>query len=1085
MSYSINNDGQEWELCKENAAPLERGRNVKTLIRALSSTTESEEERKMNERTIRRYERLVRPSERRAERLAVQQSEGVDNVQAVVEVDEEDPDPLVHWLSYIKFYQDTYPSDTQQQFLLMERCTRSLMPVRKYANDVRFIRVCIIYADKTSCPGDIFKFLNKQKIGSVTALFWIAWAWVAEKGGDYAFAEKIFVKGLSKRAKPVKQLEARQKQFRRRMSRHWLNNSKQQDEDGIDQEEADERGSRRGALGSLSTAAVSTNHRSRAANNRAGLSSTFLSRGGDRASSRNANNGVIPSGGLNIYVDDEGDTSEREFEEGGHGQRRGMLVKEKDRTKENTLKAERWNERGGLGQCSQHPSQRQMEDANPTSFRFRGTAAPPPVPQAAPAPLEIFVDDECKTKNEEEDKERDLKDRGRGGDGRSLRQRLDGSTAEKLARDPLRYMRNPSKLEADKQKSKENRTYMEKKQPGRSEKPAVIKGDENQMPCSNQISSKEGEKQRHEQPPQSKSEISKGARGFCKRLVAKDSSGHECCFEEGRAKAKYYALVSPETNFNKLEDTRLTAKRTGALLRDDSAMDFDEEESIDDVDMEDDFPIEHKQDDIANTSSHMKEKQQNEVPLMQKAGQESHNKPPMSRRVLFDENLRETNKLNISTASSTLDERDAVGAPAEETINTKFARLEMSIMFSSPDKEDFDEKPLFSMNGGAQFNSSTENGHDQSVNALIEERGDTATLSIVAELLDDKVQDRASPPAPHNELSNENDENIAPRNPMARNNRTRGFGGCALRTLPQAELDQDEMLPLQQKIALAKSRAVMGKGKTPASFSVLPVQDDVGPAFQIFCDEDEENEENLLAPKGASDPPASSDNNAPFAIFCDEEEHDFAEENKFSSIAPHGASDPPTGGDSGAPFTVFCDEEEIDCAGENTSSSLAPRGTSDLPTGDDSGAPIAIFCDEEEDDSAGQNKSSSPAPQSTSNPPTRGDSGAPFAIFCDENEEDSVAEGEKRQSDGGDTATFSLFGEAMKGMECDANGSKRSKRRASSRGGNSKFSTYSKESGKFEKRKSILKSKPVQVKPKKAEFSIFCDDDTHDDMVRL
>uniref|UniRef100_A0A7S4SFK8 Uncharacterized protein n=1 Tax=Ditylum brightwellii TaxID=49249 RepID=A0A7S4SFK8_9STRA len=143
------------------------------------------------------------------------------------------------------------------------------------------------------------------------------------------------------------------------------------------------------------------------------------------------------------------------------------------------------------------------------------------------------------------------------------------------------------------------------------------------------------------------------------------------------------------------------------------------------------------------------------------------------------------------------------------------------------------------MNGGAQFNSVSENGHDHLVNALIEERSDTATLSIVAELMDDSIQDRASPPAPHNKLSN---ENIALRNPMARNNRTRGFGGCALRTLPQAELDQDEMLPLQQKIALAKSRAVMGEGKTPASFSVLPVQDDVGPAFQIFCDKDEENE---------------------------------------------------------------------------------------------------------------------------------------------------------------------------------------------------------------------------------------------------
>jgi len=60
--------------------------------------------------------------------------------------------------------------------------------------------------------------------------------------------------------------------------------------------------------------------------------------------------------------------------------------------------------------------------------------------------------------------------------------------------------------------------------------------------------------------------------------VAKDSSGHECCFEEGRAKAKYYTLVPPETNFHKLEDAHLMTKRRGALSRDDSAMDFDEEE---------------------------------------------------------------------------------------------------------------------------------------------------------------------------------------------------------------------------------------------------------------------------------------------------------------------------------------------------------------------------------------------------------------------------------------------------------------------------------------------------------------------------
>jgi hypothetical protein len=68
-----------------------------------------------------------------------------------------DKDPLVHWLSYIKFLQDSYPSDTQHSFLLMERCTRTFVGVEEYRNDRRFIRVCVLYAEHTSSPADVFK----------------------------------------------------------------------------------------------------------------------------------------------------------------------------------------------------------------------------------------------------------------------------------------------------------------------------------------------------------------------------------------------------------------------------------------------------------------------------------------------------------------------------------------------------------------------------------------------------------------------------------------------------------------------------------------------------------------------------------------------------------------------------------------------------------------------------------------------------------------------------------------------------------------------------------------------------------------
>jgi hypothetical protein len=66
-------------------------------------------------------------------------------------------DPLVPWLSYIKFVQETYPADTQQSFLLMERCTRAFIGKKRYMNDVRFIRVCILYADRTSSPTEVYK----------------------------------------------------------------------------------------------------------------------------------------------------------------------------------------------------------------------------------------------------------------------------------------------------------------------------------------------------------------------------------------------------------------------------------------------------------------------------------------------------------------------------------------------------------------------------------------------------------------------------------------------------------------------------------------------------------------------------------------------------------------------------------------------------------------------------------------------------------------------------------------------------------------------------------------------------------------
>ena len=462
----------EWELRKENAAPLARGRNASTLSRALSSSSQVDDDtRRRNDKRLRQYERLVSPSEQAAEMVAERADAGdpVDkDVDPMTLLDEEEQergddadDPLVHWLSYIKFHQEAYPSDTRAQFLLMERCARTIVAFPRYRDDVRFVRVCVLYADKTSSPSDIFKFLHQKGVGSRTALFWIAWAWVAEKAEDYRFAEKVFNKGISKKAKPIKMLEQRHKQFQRRMSRHWLNNTTL-DQASIDPEgeaaAAEARG--RGTLSGLTEGGVRRNHRSRSSNsdlsfasgmqrgnnghgwahhqqpsNNSSSTATFSTRRPGLSSAGARPNSVVAKAGFSIFVDENDENgggydlnrSRDDRDGGGHGGSSNRIATESDRVKENEGRTERWNERGGLGD-DHEGDDAGAEDEGGVHVRSQHAQSQQHRPSAPT--FDVFVDDECAAENEQKEqelqKQKEKKRRDAEGDGRSLRQRMDG-----------------------------------------------------------------------------------------------------------------------------------------------------------------------------------------------------------------------------------------------------------------------------------------------------------------------------------------------------------------------------------------------------------------------------------------------------------------------------------------------------------------------------------------------------------------------------------------------------------------------------------------------------------------------------------
>ena len=295
---------------------------------------------------------------------------------------EMDHDPLSHWLSYIKFYQNSFPADTRENFLLMERCVRALVKMEQYSNDDRFISVCAKYADKTKDPGQVFKYLHQQKVGAHTALFWIAWAFVAEKDNDFPFAEQIFKKGIRKDAKPLQMLRLRHQQFQRRMSRHWLNSSKANDQlnDEYEDNEHTSNNRSRSLLGGVSRDRLHRNDRSRSraqhGNSHSRLTGRMLSarpEGGGKSNSANSN------GSFAIFVDSEGESAylDQDFKENN----RAVIARDSDRRKENMLEAERWNERGGL----RVSSQKRMTSRS----RSKG-----PLPA-----FSVFVDEECAIQN--------------------------------------------------------------------------------------------------------------------------------------------------------------------------------------------------------------------------------------------------------------------------------------------------------------------------------------------------------------------------------------------------------------------------------------------------------------------------------------------------------------------------------------------------------------------------------------------------------------------------------------------------------------------------------------------------------------
>ncbi|KAK2982495.1 hypothetical protein RJ640_026338 [Escallonia rubra] len=131
-------------------------------------------------------------------------------------------DPLLPWLRGIKKMRESLPTQLLKEKLprFLQKCAQTFQTDRRYANDLRYLRVWLQLMDFVNDPGAVLGTMEAHHIGMKRALFYQAYALYYEKVKKFEEAEKMYHLGVKNLAEPVNELQKSFEQFLHRMERH-------------------------------------------------------------------------------------------------------------------------------------------------------------------------------------------------------------------------------------------------------------------------------------------------------------------------------------------------------------------------------------------------------------------------------------------------------------------------------------------------------------------------------------------------------------------------------------------------------------------------------------------------------------------------------------------------------------------------------------------------------------------------------------------------------------------------------------------------------------------------------------------------
>ncbi|CAN4101471.1 unnamed protein product [Withania somnifera] len=131
----------------------------------------------------------------------------------------EGKDPLLPWLRGVKKMKESLPPQLLKEKLprFLQKCAQTFETDRRYANDMRYLRVWLQLMDYVHDPKAVLKTMESNHIGMKKSLFYQAYALYYEKIKKFEAAEKMYRLGVQRLAEPLDELHKSYEQFLHRM----------------------------------------------------------------------------------------------------------------------------------------------------------------------------------------------------------------------------------------------------------------------------------------------------------------------------------------------------------------------------------------------------------------------------------------------------------------------------------------------------------------------------------------------------------------------------------------------------------------------------------------------------------------------------------------------------------------------------------------------------------------------------------------------------------------------------------------------------------------------------------------------------